>query len=91
MEYRVETNDTPSVPGSPGIRIDVYPARGTTPRKPITEDKVKVELILNKKIQTNLEEDGLIPYSAPPSNPKLKRWQIGLIVLAALAGLAIVL
>src|SRR5437764_8985302 len=58
MKYRIETNDTPSVPGSPGIRIDIYSTSGASTRKPIAENKVKIDLILNKKIQVNLEEDG---------------------------------
>jgi hypothetical protein len=71
MKYKIETNDTPSVLGSPGIRIDIYSTSGTTERKPIVEDKVEVHLILNKKVQVDLEEDGLVFYSTP-SKPKLK-------------------
>ena len=66
MKYKIETNDTPSVPGSPGIRIDIYPVSGANSRKPIVEDKVEIDLIFNKKIQVNLEEDGLFAYSIPP-------------------------
>src|SRR5436305_1278514 len=66
MKYKIETNDTPSVPGSPGIRIDIYPVSGANSRKPIVEDKVEIDLVFNKKIQVNLEEDGLFAYSIPP-------------------------
>jgi hypothetical protein len=59
------------VPGSPGIRIDIYPASGANTRKPIVEDKVEVRLILNKKVQVSLEEDGLATYFSP-SEPKRK-------------------
>jgi len=65
MEYRIEINDTPSVPGSPGIRIDIYQVGGDGSRKPIIEDRVKINLVYNKKIQVNLEEDGLVTYSIP--------------------------
>jgi hypothetical protein len=65
MQYKIETNDTPSVPGSPGIRIDVYSTSGDKTRKPVVEDKVKIRLILNKRIRVNLEEDGLVTYTIP--------------------------
>jgi hypothetical protein len=47
-------------------------------------------LILNKKVQVSLEEDGLATYFSP-SEPKRKWWQISLISLAAFAGIAIIL
>ena len=70
MQYKIETNDTPSVPGSPGIRIDVYSTSGDSTRKPIVENKVEVHLVLNKKIQVDLEEDGLVPYAVAPPKSK---------------------
>lgn len=91
MQYKIETNDTPSVPGSPGIRIDVYSTSGDSTRKPIVENKVEVHLVLNKKIQVDLEEDGLVTYSVAPPKPKWTWWQISLVGLAVLAGLLIVL
>jgi hypothetical protein len=90
MQYKIETNDTPSVPGSPGIRIDVYSTSGDKTRKPIVENKVEVHLLLNKKIRVNLEKDGLVTYTVL-SKPKLKWWQIGLVGLAIFAGLLIIL
>lgn len=91
MQYKIETNDTPSVPGSPGIRIDVYSTSGDSTRKPIVENKVEVHLVLNKKIQVDLEEDGLVPYAVAPPKSKWTWWQISLVGLAALAGLLIIL
>ena len=92
MEYRIEINDTPSVPGSPGIRIDIYQVGGDGSRKPIIEDRVKINLVYNKKIQVNLEEDGLVTYSIPSKGSnKWPWWKIGLVSLAGLAALAIIL
>lgn len=91
MQYKIETNDTPSVPGSPGIRIDVYSTSGDSTRKPIVENNVEVHLVWNKKIQANLEKDGLVAYPVVPPKPKWTWWKIGLVGLAVLTGLLIIL